>query len=253
MNLFDFREPVSTGTHGLGFLLAWPAFWILWSRSRGQPLKQLAFVLFGFGMAACYLGSTLYHGVKLPPEQIAIFHMLDYIGIYLLIAGSISPVCLVLLRGRWRWTMFTAVWLVAAIGIGLQIFCWYLPTLVAVGLYLALGWSVILAFFELARVVSYRALHLAILGGVFYSVGAAFHVTGWPVLVPGIFGSHELFHVLVLCGTTCHFLFMLLVVAPFGAVARPAVRLLPAPVPERMGFVADEESPLPVAVEQMYS
>jgi hemolysin III len=133
-------------------------------------------------------------------------------------------VSLILLRGRWRWGTLASVWACAAVGIFLQVFFPTLPTLLAVVLYLLMGWSIILAFFELARVVPLRGLHLAILGGVLYTVGAGIHVVGWPILVPKLFGSHELFHVLVLAGSTCHFLFMLLVVAPFR---RPATPLMP--------------------------
>jgi hemolysin III len=120
-------------------------------------------------------------------------------------------------------------WLTAAVGIYLQIFFKNLPSLVAVGLYLLMGWGIILAYFELARAVTHRSLLLAFWGGIFYSVGAAVHVMGWPVLVPGYFGAHDLFHILVLLGSTCHFLFMLRVVAPFQ---RPAVVLAPIPRPQ---------------------
>jgi len=231
----DFREPVSAWTHFGGFVAAWPAGWLLLRRSNGSVGKRVAAVLFTLGLILCYLGSTLYHGLRVPPEQIRLFQMLDYIGIYCLIAGSVSPVGLVLLRGAWRWTTVVAVWLLAAVGIFLQVFFSSLPTLIAVGLYLVMGWGIILAYFELSRVVSQRALHLAILGGVFYSIGAAVHVIGWPVLIPGVFGSHELFHILVLLGSTCHYLFMLRVVAPF----RPPPLLLPGqrhtpPLPERV-------------------
>jgi hemolysin III len=232
MNLLELREPVSAWTHFAGFLLAFPATWMLWRQSRGDALKRFGFLLFGFGLAVCYLGSTLYHGVRAAPEQIAVFHTLDYIGIYLLVAGSVSPVCLVLLRGAWRISLMTLCWTIAAVGIFLQIFFSFLPTLLAVGLYMLMGWSVILAFFELARVVPRRAVHLALLGGIFYTVGAVINIVGWPVLAPGYFNSHDLFHLLVLCGSTCHFLFMLLVVAPYRAIPRKPLIELPAALGE---------------------
>jgi hemolysin III len=235
MNPLDFREPVAAWSHLVGFLLAWPATaWLLY-RSNGSLGKRVASLLFGFGLVVCYLGSTLYHGVR-TEELIPTFHTLDYVGIYFLIAGSVSPVALILLRGGWRWVSLTAVWALALVGIFLQVFFAQLPSLVAIGLFFLMGWGIIFAYFELSRVVSQRALNLALLGGVFYSVGAGIHVMRWPVLVPGYFGSHDLFHILVLCGSTCHYLFMLKVVAPFQP------KVVPLPVALRTQPLAAQEA-----------
>src|SRR5262249_55604142 len=150
MEWLAFREPVSAWTHAVWLLLAPPATLLLVRRSGADRLKQFAFVLFGLTLAACALGSTLYHSVRLPPEQIAWFATLDYIGIYLLIAGSITPPALIVLRGPWRWGMLVLAWGLAASGIVLRLAFTWIPPLLSVGQYFVMGWGVLVCYFELA-------------------------------------------------------------------------------------------------------
>jgi hemolysin III len=216
MHWLTFREPVSAWTHGVWLLLSLPATLLLWRSGLGDRRKQLGLLAFGLGLAACYAGSTLYHGLRLPDEQLAWFETLDFIGIYLLIAGTFTPVALIVLRGRWRRDLLAFVWLLTAVGIGLRLTSVPMSRLVSTALYLFMGWSVLLASFELARVLSFRATQPALLGGVLYSAGAVLNHAGWPALWPGIFCTHDLFHLFVMGGSLSHFWFMLKVVAPLN-------------------------------------
>jgi hemolysin III len=189
---------------------------LLWRLSRGERLKQIGFLVFGLSLTACYAGSTLYHGARLPEAQLDDLERLDFIGVYLLIAGTLTPVALVVLRGRWRWGMLSLVWLVAAVGIGLRVAAVPLSRFVSTGIYLGMGWLVLLCYFELGQILSHRALFLVALGGVLYSVGAVLNHVHWPTLWPGVFSAHELFHLFVMAGTGCHLLFMFKVVVPFA-------------------------------------
>jgi hemolysin III len=125
----------------------------------------------------------------------------------------------------------------AAAGITLCLSVHGLPLAVRTALYLAMGWGVLACYLELARVLTPRGLCLAVLGGILYSAGALLNVLHWPVLWPDVVGPHEVFHVLVLGGSLCHFLFALTVVAPYQrpapVVVQPADALRPAPVPAR--------------------
>jgi hemolysin III len=226
MDWFHLREPVSAWSHAVGLLLALPATAILLHHTRSNRLKQLGFLIYGITLAACYAGSTLYHGARVSPDWLRWFATLDYIGIYLLIAGSITPVALIVLERRWRLGMLVLSWLLAALGIGLRLSLSDLPLPVATAFYLAMGWAVLACYFELARALPPRAMNGPLLSGLLYSTGAFLNVAHWPVLWPGIVGPHEVFHLFVLGGSTAHFLFVLTVVAPFE---RPAVRPLPAP------------------------
>src|ERR1700692_2945398 len=103
MSWLDFREPVSAWTHGLWLILSLPGTLWLLNKSRGDPVKRLGFLVFGLTLAWCYGASMLSHGARLPARQIEIFRVLDHIGIFLLIAGTVTPVALVVLDGPWRW------------------------------------------------------------------------------------------------------------------------------------------------------
>lgn len=219
--LLDFREPVSAWTHGAGVLLGLPGTLLLWRLARGDRPKQLALLVFGLSLVFCYAGSTLYHGVRLSPAKIALCETVDQIGIYLLIAGTYTPLAFTLLRGRWKWGSLTLIWLLAVLGIGLRCVVWDSPRWLYTGLYLAMGWGVVACYFELARVLSHRAMFPAVLGGVFYSLGAVVNLVRWPVLLPHLVGPHEVLHVFVLAGTLTHFGFMVRRVVPFERTPLP--------------------------------
>jgi hemolysin III len=210
----EFREPFSAWTHCASLLLSLPGTLLLWRAGRGDRPKQFGLLAFGLSLAACYAGSTLYHGVRLPERQLAWFETLDFIGIYLLIAGTVTPVALFVLRGRWRWGLLTFVWLLAAVGIGLRLTSAPLSRAVSTGLYLGMGWAAVLAYSELVRALSHRAVRPVLLGGLLYSTGAVLNHVGWPPLWPGAFSAHDLFHLFVMGGSLSHYWFMVKVVAP---------------------------------------
>jgi hemolysin III len=215
MNLLDFREPVSAWSHCAGLLLAVPGTVLLWRRSTGEIGKRIALLVYGLTLGFCYAASTLYHGVRLPAARIAAFARLDAIGIFALIAGSYTPIAWCLLRGRWRrWTLFL-VWSIAGIATILLAAGGHFSPVLATCLYLGMGWGVIVCYFEIARVVSHRALLPVVAGGLSYSVGAVLNVLRWPVILPGTFEAHELFHFFVLMGSLAHYWFILEVVVPF--------------------------------------
>lgn len=232
MEWLQFREPVSAWSHLLGFLLAPAATVLLLRHAGGSRLKQVGFLIFGLTLAACYGGSALYHGAHGSPARIAWFATLDHIGIYLLIAGTVTPVALVVLEGRWRWTCLGMAWLLAACGIGLFLTVRNLPLPITTALYLAMGWGILACYFELGRCLPPRAMDLALLGGFLYTAGAVLNVIHWPVLWPGVVGPHEVFHVFVLAGSTAHVLFALTVVARFERRTVPVLPPPPALVPE---------------------
>ena len=126
-----------------------------------------------------------------------------------------SPVALVALDGWWRIGTLLGAWILASTGIILRVIPWELPRWLSNGLYLGMGWGVLICYWELARVLSHRALRLAVLGGVFYSFGAVLNWVRWPALWPGVFSTHELFHLFVMAGSLCHFFLMVKVVVPY--------------------------------------
>jgi hemolysin III len=230
MILLDLREPVNALSHGAGMMLAVPLTWVLWQRcveqvgatanrdgrlaTAYQKGKIATLLIYGLSLVICFGNSALYHSVWLSGEPLSRFRKLDHVGIYLLIAGTYTPASWSLFRSGWRRGTLTTVWSLAG-------FCslrvWFggvLPIWMSTCIYLAMGWGVLFCYRELARTLNHRTLLPLPLGGAFYSVGALINLSGWPVLEPGVFGSHELFHLFVVAGSACHAHFMLYVVVP---------------------------------------
>jgi hemolysin III len=156
----------------------------------------------------------MFHGVPIRGALLSPFQRLDHIGIYLLIAGTYTPVAWSLLQGSWLWGTLTTIWAIATF-CGVRV--WYegvLPIWLETIVYLAMGWGSLFCYFELARTYSHRKLLPLPLGGMFYTVGAVLNLAKWPVISPGFFAAHELFHFFVIAGSASHIYFMLRVVIP---------------------------------------
>jgi len=240
MLLFDCREPVSAWSHGAGMLLALPVTWILWKRctdstslpqehctaaSRYEYGKALCLLVFGVSLIICYGISALFHATPPRGTFLSDLQRLDHVGIYVLIAGTYTPIAWSLMRGRWRWTTLIAVWTVALV-CSMRVWCGgVMPMWVSTPSYLAMGWAALFCYAQLATNRSHRSLLPLPLGGIFYTVGAVFNLARWPVIFPGVIAAHELFHFFVIAGSACHIIFMLSVVVPSrepGALPRNA-------------------------------
>lgn len=215
MDVFQFREPVSAGTHCIALVFAIPGTWILWRRSHGALDKRLSLLTYGLSLIFCYTASTLYHGVRRPPDRLGVFIRLDSVGIFALIAGSYTPLAWNLMRGWWRVGTLSAVWGTATTGTALIASGHHFSPVLGTCVYLAMGWGVVVCYTRIAHVVSHCALRPVVVGGALYSVGAVFHLLRWPILWPGAFEAHDLFHLFVIAGSLAHYWFILNVVVPF--------------------------------------
>lgn len=214
MDWIELREPMSAWSHGLGMLLAVPGTWLLWRQTNGERGKQLSLLIFGLTLIYCYGASFVFHAVR-APEWIPFCCKLDHVGIYLLIAGSYTPTAAVILYGAWRVCILGMAWSLAFVGIAMRLATEVITPSLSTMYYLVMGWGAILMYFELARILSRRALRPVVFGGVLYSVGALINLARWPNLAPPVFGHHELFHVFALAASLTHFWFMVVVVVPF--------------------------------------
>lgn len=219
LSLIAPREPFSAWSHGLWLVLSIPATYWLWKRSNDNRARRWSLLVFGVCLTACYLGSAVYHGVRTDPKSIELFARMDHIGIHLLIAGSYTPLAWNLLRGRWRWGTLSTVWGVTFLAVLLLALDIRLPRSVSTSKYLLLGWGALICHVELTRVLSWRELRALVIGGLLYSVGAMLNLFDWPILWPGVVGSHEVFHLWVMAGSLAHYCFMLTIVAPHPVVA----------------------------------
>jgi hemolysin III len=207
-----FREPVNAWSHLVGLVLATSGTVLLLRLSRG-PAQTLAFAIYGGSLMLLYAASTLYHALPLPRHRLRRLRTLDHIAIYFLIAGTYTPVALITLHGPSGWALLAAAWAIALAGIPFKLWWLDAPVWLSTATYLAMGYMALLAAAPLARAVSPGGLAWLVAGGLAYTVGAIIFTRERPDPFPGRFGHHEIWHLLVLAGSGCHFAFMLLHVA----------------------------------------
>ena len=202
------KEPFNSYSHLLGVLLSIAALIGLIVESRGSALRVVGFSIYGASLILLYAASTIYHWLHLSPRGEDFLRRLDHVAIFLLIAGSYTPICLVTLPGGWGWGLFSVVWVIAVAGTLLKLFWPHLPTWATTTIYVGMGWMAVVAIGPIVRSVPASGLMWLVAGGLAYTIGAVIYALERPDPYPQVFGHHEIFHVFVLAGSALHFVFM---------------------------------------------
>lgn len=202
-----FREPVNAISHMLGAIgsVAALTLMVVFAALRAEVWHVVSFSIFGATLILMYTSSFLYHGLKISDKALEIFRRIDHIMIFMVIAGSYTPLCLVPLRGPWGWSLFGTVWGIAVVGIFLKIFFMNTPRWISTLIYLMMGWLCMVAVYPLTKTLEPIAMFWLVLEGLFYSIGALVYSLKKPNPFPGILGFHEIWHVFVILGSACHF------------------------------------------------
>lgn len=206
------RDPFSGLSHLTGALLSILGLVVLvYNAVNLAGIKHIvAFSIFGASLILLYTASALYHLLPLSPKGILFLRRIDHMMIFVLIAGTYTPVCLIPLKGTWGYSLLIGVWTLALTGIILKIFWMNAPRWFSTLLYVIMGWLVVIAIWPLTQAVSLQGLLWMALGGLFYTIGAVFYGTKWPPnIIPGWFGFHEVFHLFVMAGSFSHFWLMM--------------------------------------------
>lgn len=210
------KDPVSGFSHLLGAIasIVGLVFLIIWAAKYGEGAWDVvSFTIFGVSMLLLYICSANYHLFNVGEKATRVLRKLDHIMIYILIAGTYTPICLGPLRGGWGWSIFGVVWGIALLGLFLTIFYMKAPRWVTTGLYLAMGWVVIIAIYPMIKVfASHEMLHALwwlLAGGLLYTIGAVIYGLKWPPLKNKYFGFHEIFHIFILLGSLCLYWFII--------------------------------------------
>lgn len=210
MRKFKIKDPVSAATHFAGFLISIPVMicLILKSVEEALPLHVVAFTVFGISLLLLYGASTIYHTMDVKKETEVKLKRIDHMMIFVLIAGSYTPVCLINLRGKTGWTLLALVWAFALGGIILKAIWINAPRWLSTAIYVIMGWLIVFAFYPLEKAVPIGGIVLLAGGGIIYTLGAVIYAVKWPKLNFKMFGFHEIFHLFVMAGTAMHTAFM---------------------------------------------
>ncbi len=211
------REPGSAITHFIAMMMAVFAAVPLLVKAGVQSGQEsfLAMAIFMGSMILLYGASATYHSVDLTGKSLRIFRKLDHMMIFVLIAGSYTPICLIVLGGKLGYTLLALVWGIAAVGMIVKA-CWITcPKWFSSVIYIAMGWVCVLVFGPLLKTLSLPAFLWLLAGGIIYTVGGVIYALKLPIFNAKhkSFGSHEVFHLFVMGGSICHFIFMYLYVA----------------------------------------
>jgi hemolysin III len=211
------RDPVSSGSHFLMAIAAIVVGLFLVRLTRQDASRRFPVVVFVCCSIALYLASGLYHALRLPQEELRFFQLIDMSAIYFMVAGSATPLAMILLRGRARTILLAGEWSAALVGV---ISLWVLPKpphFILVGCYLSMAWfgCAFLGYFW--RATGWAGIRWLVTSLVIYVSGAVMDVLNWPVIVPGVLQWHEMLHLCDLVGTIFYVVFLIKYVIPYQA------------------------------------
>jgi hemolysin III len=201
-------ERMNSITHLIGTCLALAGLVVLvvLASRQGDPWKIVSFSIYGVTLTALYLFSTLYHSVRGISKKV--FQKIDHSAIYLLIAGTYTPLTLITLRGAWGWSLFGVIWGLALFGIIQDTLATKGRRILSVVIYLLMGWLALVAIRPLANALPVAGMVWIIAGGVFYTIGVLFYALDKKMPY-----GHEIFHLFVMAGSACHYVTILVYVA----------------------------------------
>lgn len=206
------KEPGSAITHFIGMLMAIFAAVPLLIKAANEPgrIYIISLTIYAASLILLYAASTTYHTFDISEKVNTVLKKIDHMMISILIAGSYTPVCLIVLKGRTGIILLSIVWGIAIIGILIKAFWVYCPKWVSSVLYIGMGWTCVLAFTQILNNMSPAAFGWLLAGGIIYTVGGVIYALKLPIFNSRHknFGSHEIFHLFVMGGSACHFVVM---------------------------------------------
>ena len=203
------REPVNGFTHLAGAILSFIGLLALVIKTALQGHSTIALtavIIFGISMILLYAASATYHLVVSSDKVISLLRRLDHAMIFLLIAGSYTPFCLIALKGVTGWVLFSIIITIAIVGISFKLIWFNCPRWLSTSIYVLMGWIAVFLMGPLKIALSTQGLLLLIIGGVFYTIGAVIYATKPNFLKSKYLGFHEIFHIFIMLGTLTHFL-----------------------------------------------
>ncbi|MFE8700503.1 hemolysin III family protein [Cytobacillus sp. FJAT-54145] len=203
------REPINGLTHLAGAILSFVALIAMVIKATittSSALAIAAVIIFGISMILLYSASATYHMVIAKDKVIAFLRRLDHSMIFVLIAGTYTPFCLISLNGVTGWVLFSIIIFVAVCGIIFKMVWFNCPRWLSTSIYIIMGWMVVFVASPLSSILSIKGLFLLVLGGVLYTIGGIIYGAKPKFLQSKYMGFHEIFHIFIMLGSTAHFL-----------------------------------------------
>jgi hemolysin III len=200
------REPVNGLTHLGGAIAALVGQVVLLIFAWNGLDKIISVLIYGISLILLFSASATYHLVQAGPRTIQMLRKFDHSAIYVLIAGTYTPICLIAFTGFFRWGLLTIIWSLAIIGILAKVFYINSPRWFSAGVYVIMGWLCVSAAGQMVTALSPWSLTWLLAGGAAYTLGAVIYATKIFNFMPGKFGYHEVWHIFVLAGAAAHFL-----------------------------------------------
>lgn len=212
------KDPGSAITHFIGMLMAIFAAIPLLIKAAHEPsrLYVISLAIYVVSLILLYAASTTYHTFNLSEKKNTILKKIDHMMIFILIAGSYTPICLLVLQGLTGKILLGIVWSIAILGILIKAFWVFCPKWVSSILYIGMGWTCVLAFTQILNNMSSAAFSWLLAGGIIYTIGGIIYALKVPIFnnKHKNFGSHEIFHLFVMGGSICHFVLMYVFLLP---------------------------------------
>ncbi|MGN0157530.1 MAG: hemolysin III family protein [Brotaphodocola sp.] len=211
---FKIKDPGSACTHFIAMILAlFAATPLLAKAARTGRTHVVALTVFIISMVLLYAASTIYHTLDISPKVNKLLRKIDHMMIFILIAGSYTPVCAIVLGDQIGWTLLALVWTVAIVGIIINAVWINCPKWFSSLIYIAMGWLCVLAFGRIVEALPENAFKWLLAGGIIYTAGGIIYALKLPIFNSKHknFGSHEIFHLFVMGGSICHYIVMYVV------------------------------------------
>ena len=206
------KDPGSAITHFIGMLMAIFSATPLLIKAASNPDKihVISLAIFIFSMILLYAASTIYHSLNVSDQTHMLLKKIDHMMIFILIAGSYTPICLIVLKGFTGYMLLGIVWGIAIFGIAIKFLWITCPKWFSSMLYIAMGWVCVLAFTQIINALSKPAFLWLLAGGIIYTIGGIIYALKLPIFNARHknFGSHEIFHLFVMAGSLCHIIMM---------------------------------------------
>ena len=198
-------ELVSFYSHAIAALASFIGLFILIEAAQSYIVKILSAV-YAISVIALFSASTLYHGLKRQDNEESKWRKLDHMAIFIMIAGTYTPVCYLYLPATKAFTILFFQWLLVASGILFKLYFFNAPRIIYTAIYLIMGWMAIVVIKDIVHIMDSTSLWYLFAGGIAFTAGAVFYIMQWPKKIQGYVGFHEFFHFFIVAGAVCHYL-----------------------------------------------